>query len=450
MRPVVTAAEMRALDRATIDDIGIPAFTLMETAGRAVATSPPRCSASRRRRPRRGRVRAGQQRRRWVRRGARAARCAASTRSSTSPRRARRSRAMRLAHLAILERAGGVVLRSTRRRRSASSATHRRAALVIDALFGVGLARPIEGHLAEVVAAINARRARARGRHPVGPRRRHRARARHVRRRRRDRHDGRAQGRARAARRGSRTAARSRSPTSAIPSGVLATQAVRARARRGSRRRRAGCRSADAARSQGPARPRRRHRRHAGDARGRAARRARGAARAAPASSRSRRPATSPPTTRSMTQRARDGNLGALLDGKAAVVIGPGLGQSELAAGWVGEVLASGVPGGARCRRAEPRRGHRRERSRRRAGPVVITPHPGEAARLLGIVDRRGRGRSARGGARARGEDPRGRRAQGRADDRLRRHARRRLLLDQPDRRSRARDRRQRRRARRA
>ena len=37
MRPVVTAAEMRALDRATIEDIGIPAFTLMETAGRAVA-----------------------------------------------------------------------------------------------------------------------------------------------------------------------------------------------------------------------------------------------------------------------------------------------------------------------------------------------------------------------------------------------------------------------------
>src|SRR5688572_23547442 len=37
MRPVVTAAEMRALDRATTDDIGIPALTLMETAGRAVA-----------------------------------------------------------------------------------------------------------------------------------------------------------------------------------------------------------------------------------------------------------------------------------------------------------------------------------------------------------------------------------------------------------------------------
>ena len=40
MRPVVTAAEMRALDRATIEDIGIPAIALMETAGRAVAGPP--------------------------------------------------------------------------------------------------------------------------------------------------------------------------------------------------------------------------------------------------------------------------------------------------------------------------------------------------------------------------------------------------------------------------
>src|SRR6188768_1070861 len=37
MQPVVTAAEMRELDRATMEEIGIPAFTLMETAGRAVA-----------------------------------------------------------------------------------------------------------------------------------------------------------------------------------------------------------------------------------------------------------------------------------------------------------------------------------------------------------------------------------------------------------------------------
>ena len=39
MRPVVTAAEMRALDKATIDEIGIPGVTLMETAGRAVAAA---------------------------------------------------------------------------------------------------------------------------------------------------------------------------------------------------------------------------------------------------------------------------------------------------------------------------------------------------------------------------------------------------------------------------
>ena len=39
MKPVVTAAEMRALDRATIEDIGLPAVTLMETAARAVAAA---------------------------------------------------------------------------------------------------------------------------------------------------------------------------------------------------------------------------------------------------------------------------------------------------------------------------------------------------------------------------------------------------------------------------
>src|SRR3569833_4716091 len=39
MIPVVTASEMRALDKATIEDIGIPADALMETAGRAVAAA---------------------------------------------------------------------------------------------------------------------------------------------------------------------------------------------------------------------------------------------------------------------------------------------------------------------------------------------------------------------------------------------------------------------------
>ena len=37
MKPVLTAAQMREADRYTIDDLGIPGFTLMETAGRATA-----------------------------------------------------------------------------------------------------------------------------------------------------------------------------------------------------------------------------------------------------------------------------------------------------------------------------------------------------------------------------------------------------------------------------
>ena len=37
MKPVLTAAQMREADRYTIDDLGIPGFALMETAGRATA-----------------------------------------------------------------------------------------------------------------------------------------------------------------------------------------------------------------------------------------------------------------------------------------------------------------------------------------------------------------------------------------------------------------------------
>ena len=34
---LVTAAQMRALDRSTIEDIGVPGVALMENAGRATA-----------------------------------------------------------------------------------------------------------------------------------------------------------------------------------------------------------------------------------------------------------------------------------------------------------------------------------------------------------------------------------------------------------------------------
>src|SRR5690606_591095 len=46
----------------------------------------------------------------------------------------------------------------------------------------------------------------------------------------------------------------------------------------------------------------------------------------------------------SVMTRALATTVGELLAGKHAIVIGPGLGKSELAAGWLSEVLASGVP----------------------------------------------------------------------------------------------------------
>jgi len=84
----------------------------------------------------------------------------------------------------------------------------------------------------------------------------------------------------------------------------------------------------------------------------------------------------------SVMTRSIEGNLGSLLDGKAAVVIGPGLGQSELAAGWIGEVLASGVPAVFDADALNLVAGVT-EALAKAGGPIVITPHPGEAARLL-------------------------------------------------------------------
>jgi NAD(P)H-hydrate epimerase len=78
-------------------------------------------------------------------------------------------------------------------------------------------------------------------------------------------------------------------------------------------------------------------------------------------------------------------NLGELLAHKAAIVIGPGLGQSEPAAGWLGEVLASGVPAVLDADALNLIAGIV-ETVQRAAGPVVLTPHPGEAARLLGTT----------------------------------------------------------------
>ena len=76
--------------------------------------------------------------------------------------------------------------------------------------------------------------------------------------------------------------------------------------------------------------------------------------------------------------------LAGVLAGKSAVVIGPGLGTSAVAARRVAAVLAAGIPAvldadALNLLAADP------TAIARAAGPVVITPHPGEAGRLLGM-----------------------------------------------------------------
>jgi len=154
MRAVVTAAEMRALDRATIEDIGIPAFTLMETAGRAVAHVAMEMFEA----P-----------------GHIAVVCGPGNNGGDGFVAARGLRD--LGHDAVLypavprssvkgaaapppalpQGAGGLVrMIDTPRALGELAPALEGAVLAIDALFGVGLARPVDGHLADVVAAINA------------------------------------------------------------------------------------------------------------------------------------------------------------------------------------------------------------------------------------------------------------------------------------------------------
>jgi NAD(P)H-hydrate epimerase len=85
----------------------------------------------------------------------------------------------------------------------------------------------------------------------------------------------------------------------------------------------------------------------------------------------------------SVMTKAVSGAIAKLIEGKAAVVIGCGLGQDAEARGWLREVLAAGVPAvldadALNMIADDP------TVLVTAAGPIVITPHPGEAARLLG------------------------------------------------------------------
>jgi NAD(P)H-hydrate epimerase len=71
-------------------------------------------------------------------------------------------------------------------------------------------------------------------------------------------------------------------------------------------------------------------------------------------------------------------SLETVLAGKTAVVVGPGLGQSEWGVKMLSGVLASGLPGvvdadGLNLLAQGPRQ----------TGQMILTPHPGEASRLL-------------------------------------------------------------------
>jgi ADP-dependent NAD(P)H-hydrate dehydratase / NAD(P)H-hydrate epimerase len=156
MRYVVTAEEMRALDRATIETIGLPGVVLMENAGRAVALAV-----------------------REVARGGHvavvcgagnnggdgyvAARCLRewgqpATVYLTAAREVVKGDAA--LHLAVFERCGGEVVPLADQAALLSQAPVIEAAeVVVDALFGTGLARPIQGHLAAVIRVINGSRA---------------------------------------------------------------------------------------------------------------------------------------------------------------------------------------------------------------------------------------------------------------------------------------------------
>jgi len=399
MRPVVTAAEMRALDRATIDDVGIPAFTLMETAGRAVAhvamemldgndghvavvCGPGNNGGD-------GFVAA-----RVLRDlGLEASVYLAVGRSSI--------RGDAAAHLAVYERAGGVVrMLDTPQALGDLGDAIAGAALAIDALFGVGLSRPLEGHVADVVSLVNHAQHRLAVDIPSGL----------------DADTGRVLGTVVAAdttvTMGALKVALASAPGFAhcgavdvadigIPSGVIATQAVRAGLVE---------QSDVASWLPHPAlldhKGRRGHVLIVGGMPGMrgAGRLTSNAALRAGAGLVTLATAGDVTADDSVMTKSLEDSLADALAGKDAIVIGPGLGRSKLAAAWLGEVIASGIPAvldadalnlSAGLGEGAPaeldadtlhRLAYNVERLRQAAGPLVLTPHPGEAARLLGMT----------------------------------------------------------------
>ncbi len=377
MQPVVTADEMRALDRATIEDIGIPALTLMETAGRGVADVAMRMLGDQR--------------------GPVAVVCGPGNNGGDGFVIARVLRARgvdavaylavpretikgdALAHLEILERAGGVVRSiATPQELDEVGDAIRSAVLGVDALFGLGPLRAIEGHLAEVIAEINGARWRLAVDLPSGL----------------DADTGRVNGAVVTAHRTATMGARKIALVGApgftrcgeidvvdigIPAAVIATAAVRAGL----------VENSDIAIPKPGPMDHKGTRGHvlvvggAPEMRG-AGRLAAGAALRAGAGLVTLAGDGDVTAPDSVMTRSITDDLVTVLAGKSAVVIGPGLGTSEPAQARVAAVLAAGIPAvldadALNVLAADP------TAIARAAGPIVITPHPGEAGRLLGM-----------------------------------------------------------------
>jgi NAD(P)H-hydrate epimerase len=385
MRPVVTAAEMRALDDTTISELGLPAATLMETAGRAVAEAALRMLG-----PDRGHVAVvcgpgnnggdGFVAARVLRdRGVDAVVYLAVGRDAV--------RGDARVHLQIFERAGGTVrMLATPEQLAALDARIIDAALVIDALFGVGLARPIEGHLAEVVAMMLMAERVVAVDIPSGL----------------DADTGRTLGAAVIAQRTVTMAALKVALVSApgfahagevevvdigIPAALIAGSNLRAglvdaddvshwlpRARAVEHKGRRG-HVLVVAGSPGM--------RGAGRLAALAALRAGAGLCTLAADAGSDGELTAPDSV--MTRPLPPGGtLSAALAGKAAIVIGPGIGATPASAVRTREVLASGIPAVLDADALNSLAGDPSAFAAA-SGPVVITPHPGEASRLLGI-----------------------------------------------------------------
>jgi NAD(P)H-hydrate epimerase len=154
---LVTAAEMRALDREVIEQVGVPGAVLMDAAGRGVAdVIAAQCDASRARVV----IYAGAGNnggdgfvvaRHLSNRG-----CAVEV-VLCAPAESVKGDA--LIHLLAAERSGVPILDAADADGLARAAARTAAAnVVVDALFGTGLTREVQGHLAQAIEDINAHR----------------------------------------------------------------------------------------------------------------------------------------------------------------------------------------------------------------------------------------------------------------------------------------------------